>query len=481
MRTVPALCLALAVLLAGCGAGSTPTGTPAPETPAPETTTDVGTTETPTETSVATASANVTPDSGSPDPDEDTVGRENGYWQDDPVDVDESDGLNDSEFEAVLARTIARVEVIRQQEFEKDLDVQFLTREQLQAESPFGFRENPFRDQFWEAAFVVGEDTATATALTELYDVVVDGYQGGERLVTIQENPDKPRVDPVVLAHEVSHAFEGPPMEEPPEPPVTTDEQLALRAQEEGQASWVDSRYEQRCGVEWDCIERPPAPNQAADGDVNMGLYLQFAAPYTLGEALQEHAYERGGLDAVMDVQRHPPTSTEQVVHTEAYREDGPAGLAVADRSGDDWRRLPGPQGAEADRMGEVVLYTMLWYNDVAKTDPVNVTVDQQTGLNYTHPATEGWEGDSFVAYTDGEAYGYVLKTTWTSEADAAEFEKAYLALLDERGAERVEAGVYRIPDGPFADAFRIVRDGDTVLVVNAPTVAALDGVHATE
>lgn len=31
--------------------------------------------------------------------------------------------------------------------------------------------------------------------------------------------------------------------------------------------------------------------------------------------------------------------------------------------------------------------------------------------------------------------------------------------------------------DGPYADAFRVVRSGDTVLIVNAPTVEDLDGV----
>jgi hypothetical protein len=36
------------------------------------------------------------------------------------------------------------------------------------------------------------------------------------------------------------------------------------------------------------------------------------------------------------------------------------------------------------------------------------------------------------------------------------------------------------VRDGPFADAFRVTRDGDTVTVVNAPTVADLGGVHGS-
>ena len=37
----------------------------------------------------------------------DTIGWENGYWYDDPVDVTTSDGLNESELEAVTARQMA--------------------------------------------------------------------------------------------------------------------------------------------------------------------------------------------------------------------------------------------------------------------------------------------------------------------------------------------------------------------------------------
>lgn len=41
---------------------------------------------------------------------------------------------------------------------------------------------------------------------------------------------------------------------------------------------------------------------------------------------------------------------------------------------------------------------------------------------------------------------------------------------------------MYRIPENEsFADAFRVHRDGDTVTVVNAPTVEQLADVHAPE
>lgn len=49
-----------------------------------------------------------------------------------------------------------------------------------------------------------------------------------------------------------------------------------------------------------------------------------------------------------------------------------------------------------------------------------------------------------------------------------------------ERSLNASEAGedTYRVDDGPFADAYRVTREGNTVTVVNAPTVAQVDEVH---
>jgi len=37
---------------------------------------------------------------------------------------------------------------------------------------------------------------------------------------------------------------------------------------------------------------------------------------------------------------------------------------------------------------------------------------------------------------------------------------------------------VYVVPDGGFADAFRLERDGDMVVVTNAPTVSDLEQIR---
>lgn len=476
-----AIALTLLVVLAGCGAGGSPTATlTSTSTPSP---TDPATS---TETPTATPSPTATPTPEDPrdaypdDPDEDVVGWEQGYWYDEPIDVDNSDGLTDAEFEQVKARAMARVEYIRGREFRvEELQYQFMTREQLREKNLFEFPESDWRDQYWEAAFVVPENESSAEALTRLYSVVVDGYQYRNTVAAVVENPEQPRIDPLVLAHELSHALDWPPRRGGPTAPFTKDERLAMTAEEEGQASWVDARYEQLCRTEWECIQRPDDAGSVPSQDVNMGLYLQFAAPYTLGETLVQRQFEQDGREGVKHLEAYPPSSMEQVIHPETYESDQPVRVTVDDRTAGGWERLQRGRGPARDTFGEAVLYTMLWQNGVIETEPVAVTMDQQTGLNYTHPATAGWEGDVFVPFTNGSARGYVFRSVWETERDAEQFLAAYRELLRNRGAERVGEHTWVIESGAYADAFRVVRQGDTLVVVNAPTVAALADVHA--
>jgi hypothetical protein len=51
--------------------------------------------------------------------------------------------------------------------------------------------------------------------------------------------------------------------------------------------------------------------------------------------------------------------------------------------------------------------------------------------------------------------------------------------LRTRRGAERRAGDVLVVPAGPYTDAFSVTRNGTTVTITNAPTVEALDAVHA--
>ena len=418
---------------------------------------------------------------GQADPPVDTLGWEAGYWYDEPIDVTTGDGLNDSELDAVLARTMARVERIRGLEFETTVDVEVISRAELRERwgRSRPARVHDWRDQVWEGLFVVDERTNASRARGEVFGRSVVGFYAPaqDRIVLVSDDPDAAAVDRATLAHELVHALQdqhlalgfG---------RTTMDGRAGANGLVEGDANYVMHRYEDRCAAAWDCLERPPRGAGGSDA-ANRGLFVAVFAPYSDGPTLVAALRERGGWTAVNRAYRDPPASSEQVVHPERYPDDEPTNVTVADRSGPQWAPFaPTDRRRPAEVVGEVGVFTMLWANGVVPESALQ-SDDPLSPYDYAAPASEGWEGDALVPYRSGDRFGYVFRTTWERPADAREFRAAYVEVLRTNGARERADGVYRIPEGePYADAFRVVRNGTTVTVVNAPTVAALDRVH---
>jgi len=70
-----------------------------------------------------------------PDPPTDTLGWEHGVWANATLSIDQSDGINGTELEAVVARTMARVETVRQIEFDRTPPVRVIFQQQQRNES----------------------------------------------------------------------------------------------------------------------------------------------------------------------------------------------------------------------------------------------------------------------------------------------------------------------------------------------------------
>lgn len=104
--------------------------------------------------------------------------------------------------------------------------------------------------------------------------------------------------------------------------------------------------------------------------------------------------------------------------------------------------------------------------------------------LNYNSSYSDGWDGDKLVVYTSESAAenetGYVWQTKWDSKQDASEFVEGYTKLLDYRNASEVDgrANTWVVRGNGFADAFYVRQSGNTVTIVNAPTVEDLSSVR---
>jgi hypothetical protein len=374
---------------------------------------------------------------------------------------------------------MARIERIRGYEFTDDVSVEVISRETYRERRGDGRPSQAWREQFWESLFIVGEDTTVDDAFGELYGSSVLGYYSGGDIVVVSDTPDDLRLSRGTLVHELEHALQDQRLGIGSSA-RTKDGRLAAVGVVEGDANYVETLYERRCSDgRFDCISVPEATGDSGGGDVNLGLSVATYVPYAEGEAFVARLHERGGWDAVDAAFADRPVSTEQLVHPDAYPDERPVSVSLPDRSSGEWQRLSNDGEPILETAGETYIYSMLWYAEVVPRDHLTATRSGVSRYTYDHPDSAGWGGDRMAFYTDGSDYGYVWKTTWDTTADAREFMRAYEGVLEANGADSRDDGVYVVPDGEFQDAFRVVRTGETVLVVNAPTVGDLDGVHA--
>ncbi|WP_201294022.1 Hvo_1808 family surface protein [Natronorubrum halalkaliphilum] len=428
---------------------------------------------------------------------EGTVGYVDGYWYDDELSVDDRDDavLEDDELDAVVARSMARVEEIRNLTFEDDVPVDVISREEFQTEHDDIFVELSEDEQrkqnvTYEALFMVDRDTDAADELEAMYGGSVDGYYApsSDQIVLVSDNPETPELDEVVLGHELVHALQDQHYDLTSYDRETIDQDNAKNGLIEGDAVWVDTEYEQRCGDEWGCVL--PADSDPDDfPELNWGIYMTLFQPYSDGPAYVDHLLETDdGWSAVDAAYDDPPTSSSTVIH---HEEREPADTTVEDRSNESWTPLEFDGEVARETTGEATMVAMLGANALSPDQQPSVIeseallTDDLGGFDYDQPYTDGWAGDELVTYIDATAEepgaadsGYVWETEWRSSEDAREFATGYLELLDIHDAEPIEdrQDSYVI-DEAFPGAYYLERDGETVTVVRAPSVAELDGI----
>jgi len=507
-RRIIAVAVVFLVVLAGCqgapGGNGTTTDATTTSPPTESTTTEPTTTE-PTTTEESTFDYE--------DPESDVLGWEGGFWYNESIDVDRSDGLNDTELDAVVNRSMARVERIRGLEFERTVPVEVITREEFANDTADAYANVSRNDSLhqnvkFEATFMLAENESAIDQLQTNRAGSVGGYYSPSesRIVIVSENTSSPKMDEVTLSQELFHALQDQRFNISSYNQSTQELHNAKDGIIEGDGNYVDSLYSERCGNEWDCLMPQQQGGAGGSSDRHLGIAAIKLQPYSDGPVFVEQLRDEGGWDAVNEVYEQPPKSTEQTIHPEKYGEDAPTTVNVADSSTADWS-VPDMGNGSVDfaQFGEAGLYSMLWYPSYAETvetgSLTNVVIpyrhfvgpvqnDAPLDLyNYSYNYTDGWDGDKLVPYVTENSQetnetAYVWKTAWDSGAEASEFAKGYERLLEHHDAERVDGteNVWRIAEGDngFADAFRVVVSGDTVTIVNAPTVDQLDDVHDT-
>ncbi|GAB7095638.1 Hvo_1808 family surface protein [Halolamina litorea] len=443
------------------------------------------------------------------DPESDRLGWENGYWHNETIDVDQSDGLTEAELNATVSRSMARVEMIRGLEFDMDVPVRIITRSEFASSGNASYSDDflTFDDTKFEALFLIGEDEDSIEVQDANRGASVGGYYSpaADSIVLVTDNESTLQVDELTLGHELVHAIQDQEFDLSTVTSQTRDGANANSGLIEGDANYVQQRYRERCaeGGEWADTCLSPSTNGSGGGATppNMGVYFLNYQPYSDGPTFIGAQRAAGGWERVNSLYGDLPASAEQVIHPDRYRSDAPTEVELADEHGEGWERVT-PESrldyAEVGQSGVAAMFVYPLYagggdvqtyarNVVGPQTWLNYTesgeISQVDPLNYGFDAAAGWDGDRMHFYrnADGET-GYVWRLVWDSPEEATEFRAAYEELLSYWGAEQVGTDTYRIDEdaSAFADAFHVTVEGDTVTVVNAPTVDSLSAVRSS-
>lgn len=421
-----------------------------------------------------------------------TIGYVDGYWYDDALPVDDRDGAHvpEEELQAVVYRSMARVETIRERTFETTPDVEVITREEFQNDTGVLFGNITERDELlenvrYEALFMVDRERDAVEAYKELYGGSVAGYYepSTDQIVLVSNDLESVEVNENTLAHELVHALQDQLFGLEDFDRSTTNKDVAVNGLVEGDASFVDRQYTERCQAEWTCLV--PETDQPGMEGVSWGQYFSMFMPYDEGPSFVEHVYDEGGWAAVdARYESDVPASASEIIHPGTDRE--PIDLDIEDRSSEKWSPLAINDSVSRLTMGEGTIVSM--FADGTVTDEPSVLsanefLTMSGDLRYDQPISDGWAGGEMVVYTtDAETVtesGFVWQTEWTDADDASEFRDGYLDLLSLHDAEPVDGvqNTLRI-DEAYPGSYAIEQDGETVTIVRAPTTAELSEIH---
>jgi hypothetical protein len=250
----------------------------------------------------------------------------------------------------------------------------------------------------------------------------------------------------ITYAHEFTHAMQDAAFDTGAAHDADAQEDdaaLARLALEEGDASVVMLRWAfdgNLSSDELSEIGETPVPDMSG---IPEWMVRQLTFPYERGAGFVSQLFARGGWELVDAAYRHPPASTEQVLHIDKYLGDEvPVSVkadALAGRLGSGW------QDVESTTMGEAMVGIWL----------------QQLGVGQSEASTAaaGWGGDRLsVARGPRGTWAMAWQLTWDSPRDAEQFVAAHDDLT---------------ADLPFSTGIRRVNER-TTLVVHASSPALL-------
>ena len=405
---------------------------------------------------------------------------------DDELNVNDEDRISEDELTDVVHRSMSRVEYIREEPFDEEVEVSVMTRDELDeifAQQTTSEEERAYENEKWKAMFTIGEDTDVLEEREKAFGASVQGFYAPTDnevvLVVPDDSTDEFYIDGTTLFHELGHALQdqrhgliGTQLI-----PETHDEDLAIDGVVEGEVVYMEREYERYCETEWDCIGSPES--DGSDIDINQGLFLNLFFPYSEGPEFAQQEIEEQGWDRVDELLNDPPESSKTIIHNE---EHSPPEIDYEPVDHDEWGPFTEVTD-NAETVGEAGIYTMFWHQSreygAATFDWQEVMTDGDAIINYEHESSDGWENDELHIFREpieGET-GYVWVTQWETQEDAELFAETYYAVLDAH-TDDLGGHYHEVTDGPFTGTYVVEHEEDTVMIVHGPDEEATDILH---
>lgn len=322
---------------------------------------------------------------------------------------------------------------------------------------------------------VIDPEVDLADLLVDLNAEQVSGfYSFDEKVFYLVDRGESTSDDQMTLAHEYVHALQDQryDLAALSEAGANSDEQLAIRAFIEGDATLATLLYADEYIVLYDMMEA-----MSDFGGMESSTLESSPAfirghelfPYERGLEFVSALHDRGDWEAVDEGYADLPRSTEQVLHPERYRRgDDPVEVTLPDLAG-----ALGGAWQEVDRevMGELALRLYL---------------QEHIGPAMGALAAEGWGGDAYVLLRDSDQgpYMLVMETVWDDQEEADQFLALYRVAMSHRTGFEEEVTTLTEDPTDFwwrgGDTITAVRqDGETVRIVIGPDKASVEAVLA--
>ena len=317
-----------------------------------------------------------------------------------------SPGSGSGDLETVVAEISAWVEEERGLEFEEDPVVELADEGEFQDRLLADFDEDAEEQAEFQAELealgLIDEGVDVQEELRELLGVGVLGFYDPETKELVVRAGDITPLARITIAHELVHALDDQHFDlDRPEYDDATDEVgTGFSSITEGNATVIDAAYRDTLSDDEEQAATDEERELASGIDPSIPLVLLqlLSYPYELGPPLVEAILEDGGQEGLDAAFVDPPTTSEQILDPQRFL-DGEEGIDV-----------PAPT---AD--GEVIYagaFGALSLAFVLGVDPYD-------------EAVEGWGGDAYVVWTEGEQTCARANIVGDTDADTTEIADA--------------------------------------------------------